>query len=281
MIYILIYIYLFYCVIVYDVYGNKKYFKLHYVLLFLIFTLVAGFRWRLGVDTVAYMNDFKYNVLPLNQLTFEDIFFSKYQPLWVLLNSFCKTFGNFVLMQILVSLILHSSIFAFLYYFIKKRMTALAVYYVCNYWYFSMEIMRESLAISCFLFAIIYLDKNVIVRFLIFSFLSFLFHYFSIFIWPSFVFLIKKISFKIKIALLLMVAVIAFLLKNVMLVKLLDSSLLPQMIASKILGYMSIGRFTSAMLNINGLIVVAIIPSILILSFIYIYIIKEGIMNYL
>ena len=52
MIYFIVFAYLLICVIVYDVYEKKLYLKSHYIVLYLLFTLVAGLRWQLGMDTV-------------------------------------------------------------------------------------------------------------------------------------------------------------------------------------------------------------------------------------
>ena len=90
MIYFIVFFYLLFCVIRYDVYEKQRYFKFHYIALFVLFSLIAGLRWRLGVDTVKYMNDFQYEMVSLTQLNLKYIIESRYQPFWVLLNAFCE-----------------------------------------------------------------------------------------------------------------------------------------------------------------------------------------------
>ena len=54
--------YLLICVILYDVYERKLHLRANYIVLYFLFTLIAGLRWRLGVDTVNYMNFFQYEM---------------------------------------------------------------------------------------------------------------------------------------------------------------------------------------------------------------------------
>ena len=64
MIYLFIFMYLLICVILYDVYERKLHLRANYIVLYFLFTLIAGLRWRLGVDTVNYMNFFQYEMAP-------------------------------------------------------------------------------------------------------------------------------------------------------------------------------------------------------------------------
>lgn len=66
--------YLLICVILYDVYERKLHLRANYIVLYFLFTLIAGLRWRLGVDTVNYMNFFQYEInYLLNTLQSPDI----------------------------------------------------------------------------------------------------------------------------------------------------------------------------------------------------------------
>lgn len=74
MIYLFIFMYLLICVILYDVYERKLHLRANYIVLYFLFTLIAGLRWRLGVDTVNYMNFFQYEInYLLNTLQSPDI----------------------------------------------------------------------------------------------------------------------------------------------------------------------------------------------------------------
>ena len=74
MIYFFLYAYILVCALYHDVYGHKRYFRFNYGFLYILFVLVAGLRYRLGTDTVGYMNTFDHEVLPLGQMDFEYVF---------------------------------------------------------------------------------------------------------------------------------------------------------------------------------------------------------------
>lgn len=194
MIYFAVLLYLLFCVIVYDVYEKKRHFRFHYIVLFFLLTLIAGLRWRLGLDTVNYMHSFVYDIRPLSDLSFEYIMDSEYQPFWVLLNTFCKSFGDFTLVQILVSTFFHIAIFRFFYRCCKKPFTALSIFYIYNYFYFSMEIMRESLAIACFLYGVMSLNKGSLIKYYMWAICAFMFHFFAVFLFLLPPILKRKIS---------------------------------------------------------------------------------------
>lgn len=182
MIYFIVFAYLLFCVIAYDVCEKKRHLKSHYMVLYLLFTLVAGLRWRLGVDTVNYMHYFVYDMLPLSELSLEHITESAFQPFWLLLNALCKSFDSFALLQILTSAFFHGAVFCFFYRCCKKPFTALTIFFIYNYFYFSMEIMRESLAISCFLLGVMALDKGSLTKYYVWALCAFMFHFFAIFL---------------------------------------------------------------------------------------------------
>jgi len=250
MIYFVVFIYLFFCVIIYDVYEKKRYFMFHYVVLFLFFTLIAGLRWRLGVDTINYMNSYTYDMVPLSQLSIEYVLDSNYQPFWVLLNSFCKSFGDFTLLQILVSSFFHFSVFCFFYQFSKKKFTALAIYFLYKYFYFSMEIMRESLSIACFLFGIIYLNKNAILKYYLWVLCAFMFHFFSLFLFIiPFVF-VNNISLIKKIFCIISVSFLWLVFKEQILTFFIN--IVPISIGDKLLKYILSEQFGSNTWRISG-----------------------------
>lgn len=251
MIYFAVFIYLFLCVIIYDVCEKKRYFLFHYIVLFLFFTLIAGLRWRLGVDTVNYMYSFTYDVVSLSELSFEYIFESKYQPFWVLLNVFCKSVGDFTLLQMIVSSFFHLSVFSFFYRCCKKPFTALAIYFLYSYFYYSMEIMRESLAIACFLFGIMCLNKKSMFGYYIWTLCAFMFHLFAFFLFIIPLFFTEKISLNMKMFLTIFVPVLWLLFKDQILN--LCINLAPASVSNKLIGYILFSRFGTSLLNINGL----------------------------
>lgn len=149
---------------------SKRFLRAHRWFTLLILVLLSGLRYRLSLDTVSYMQQFEIEVVPFNQLTLNYFAEARYQPLWVLLTSICKSFDSFVLLQIIVALILNSAVFYFFLRTTKKFFMAVLLYYLTQYFYFNMDIMRESLAVAFFLIAIIQYNQH---RFKSFYFLIF------------------------------------------------------------------------------------------------------------
>lgn len=268
MIYFIVFIYLLFCVILYDVYEKKQYVRFHYIVLFLFFTLIAGLRWRLGVDTVNYMNSFNYEMVPLSQLSVQYILDSQFQPFWVLLNSFCKNYNSFILLQILVSILLHISIFNFLYRSCTKPFTTLTIYYLYNYFYFSMEIMRESLAISCLLFGITCLNNRNYFKYYIWSICAFMFHFFAIFLFFIPLLLSERHSLITKISTAISLLTIWFIFKIQLLTFIVNIS--PPFISNKLIAYFFIDRYSSNLWRITGF-VYNLLPLLIIAVYFYLH----------
>lgn len=273
MIYFIVFIYLLVCVIIYDVYESRSHSKINYIILFTLFTLIAGLRWRLGVDTVKYMTFFQYDMVSLSQLSVANIIESQFQPFWILLNAFCKSCDSFTLLQIFVSTFFHISVFYFLHKACTKPFTALTIYYLYNYFYFSMEIMRESLAVACFLFGIICLNKGNMTKYYIWATCAFLFHFFAIFLFfiPP-IFLQKKIISIKRISIFFLLLVIWFFFKIQILMCIVNIS--PPFIKEHLIGYFIVDRYASNAWRITGFIY-HLFPLLIISTFFYIHFCKK------
>lgn len=202
MIYIIIAIYILILSYYYDFHKNKKESlkQIHYYLLLLILIMLSGIRYRMAPDTVAYMSNFDYYTQPLFNLKLSDFTSSRYQPFWIILNSSFKIFDNYLLFQITVSAITNSSIF----YFFKRSSSSgqfsyILVYYLTCYFYFNMEILRESLAISMFLISIIKYNNQKYSQALLFIFFAFMFHQYALFLFTIYFALSRKISLQTKV----------------------------------------------------------------------------------
>ena len=212
MIYLAIALYLLFLSINYD-FNNKssKYFRsINYILTLLILVLLSGFRYRLAPDTVAYMAQFENNVVSLSDGPWDYLVSTKNQIFWGLLNSACKTFGSFVLLQLTVASIFNGCVFYFLRRATTKFFTAILLFYLSCYFYFSMEIMRESLAVAMFLIAIIRYNDRRFIAFYGWLIAAGLFHQFAFLVVITAPILLTRHipkAFKITVA----VALIAFL----------------------------------------------------------------------
>lgn len=154
---------------------------MHYMICIASLILVAGLRYRMAPDTIWYAFFFETEVEPLNRLNWSAFFGSRYQPLWILLNSFCKTFGNFYLLQFAVAIIHISTVGYFLAKSTNQKFIALTFYYILCYFYFNMDILREALAVSMFLLSVLNYTKGRFIRFLAYNVLAWLFHQYAAF----------------------------------------------------------------------------------------------------
>lgn len=161
MIYVAILAYLIVLAFLYDFCGYRKRRGLHLLFSLTVLVLVAGLRYRVGSDTVMYMDDFK-NYPVLSGLRWDDFADVRYDPGWVLLNVCCKTLCNdFTIVQCVVSLI-HICLWQ---KFVKKVcpsffFSALLFYYMFEYLKMNMEVMREALALPLILFALLALSER-------------------------------------------------------------------------------------------------------------------------
>lgn len=197
MIYLLIFIYLLYLSIHFDILRKNGDKNLHFKIVIIILILVAGLRWRIGSDTVVYADDF-ISYHDLFNLRIADFESPIYMPLWVLVNSLCKTIWNdFVLVQFITCFI-HIILVSI---FIRKVCPSLSFiillyYYFFEYIIWNMEQSRHSLAVSCFLISLLFLNKKQIWFTAFFWICSVFCHVFSVIAIVSFVLYYKFIRGK-------------------------------------------------------------------------------------
>lgn len=126
--------------------------RLFIVFIYILASLYTGLRFRVGIDTLNYMDGYKY--LMLNDIRVIDLFSSEqpYQPLYMLLIYIAKAISTDLwALQLLHSLVLNALIFTFIYKNTKSPFLGIFIYLITYYLYFNTEIMRESLAVGVFL----------------------------------------------------------------------------------------------------------------------------------
>ena len=182
MIYLIVFIYLLYLSVRYDILGREDYRWTHYRIAVTLLILVAGLRWRVGSDTVSYASDFyfSHDLFHLEWSDFESVM---KMPLWVLLQATCKTIWNdFLLFQFVVA----AFGIGMIAYFIKKVCPSLCFFillcfFIGRYTATSMEHMRGSLSIIFFLLGILAVNDGKTKKFLLYFLVAVLFHVFTIF----------------------------------------------------------------------------------------------------
>ena len=160
----------------YDITGTKKGRDVWYGFMLIAFILVAGLRWRVGIDTPAYIYSFYHDCPTLSQFSWVDYPIGE-DPLFVLINSFVKTIGGrFFLVQLIQTTIVNVLIFKFIKKHSNYIFTCLLFYAITCYTTYNMEIMRGGLSIAICLYANDYaLEKKWIKAYLLY-FLALMFH---------------------------------------------------------------------------------------------------------
>lgn len=148
---------------------------------FILF-LIAALRYRMAPDTVWYMTYFDNEVEPLSRLSYQGLMEARYQPLWTILASICKSIGNYYVMQFAVAGISLSCILVFINRTCRNRFTALLLFYLLCFFYFSMEVLRESVAIGFFLLCVLAYNERRYVRAFALWAIAVLFHQYAVFL---------------------------------------------------------------------------------------------------
>lgn len=153
MIYWIIFIIILISCIYYDIFGLSVKKRETYVCIVLLLIALSAFRYRIGSDTLIYIDEFE------EYETFWEIrdfsyFFSVNGRMcgWVFLNVLIKSlFYNYVFLQIFCALIVNIIICSFIYKNTDYVFTVLLFYYVGLYVFLNFEVMRQSLSVSFFL----------------------------------------------------------------------------------------------------------------------------------
>lgn len=185
MIYIIVLFYTLFLFVHFNVNGHKRGEKFHYSLLLTIACCIAGFSYRLGMDTIGYMENFE-RIDDLKYVT-KNLTSYRYEPAFVLLLACCKSIWNdFTLVQIVVAVFVNSVIFWFAKQHTKFYFLVIFFYFIYGFWNINFEIKRESIAVCFFLIAVnkIIKDDNNSTKDYLFYFVlcsfSALFHHFGI-----------------------------------------------------------------------------------------------------
>lgn len=171
----------FFASIRYDIYSCKDVGKfLIWFSLYIYLILIIGFRYMVGGDSYFYMIYF-------NELSTDDIFnFSfdeTYQPFFGLFTKITKLiYPSFISFQVVHAILLNTVLFFFLSKNTKYRFTALFLSFLLFYINFSVEILRESLAIVVFILNYKNFENNKWLKFYLGVIISILFHLSAVFL---------------------------------------------------------------------------------------------------
>lgn len=149
--------------------NNRLIDRLIYSFIYLYIVLLVGLRYKVGIDTYNYMDSYK--LIPnFRNLNLRIILEHEYQPLFLIILSFIKTFvsNNFYFVQIIHALFINYAIFYFVDKHVNFKYVYLLIYLLTFFMYFNFEILKESTAVAIFLFAYnFYIKRKYFIYFLL------------------------------------------------------------------------------------------------------------------
>lgn len=178
MIYLLLFFILLLFIYHFDYKCNKKYKYFCFYFLMLSMILLAGLRYRIGVDTIRYEVYYKESS-DIFSLTFSEIFRNENRadPLYVLLSSIARTISDdFWVLQLLQASLVNVIFFRFVKRNTNNVFLAIMLFYVILYLNYMCEVMREACAVSMFLLAWEFFKKEKWIKYYILCVMAFLFH---------------------------------------------------------------------------------------------------------
>lgn len=268
MIYLVILFILLFLAIQYDANGIKFHDYSIYWGVCAIFILLAGLRYRVGGDTIAYMEYYK-EIPPLNKLTGDFLFNHEYQPLWVVFNSFCKLFSDsFTVFQFLHAAVINITIFSFIKRNTEYPFAAILFYFLFYFFYFNMEILRESLGVVVFLMVYKAFLKEKWILYYLGATIAFFFHISAI-ILIVFPLLRKKVTFTTFLIVLILLAFLFSFFRDIILDTLLNY------VTNERLRWAAI-TYLRAQININGIIFILMGKVLTPLALLYISEVRLG-----
>ena len=192
MIYLLILIYLMLCVYWIDYKKKVKYKKLWYWSLCIVFIVLSGFRYKIGTDTIMYIDSWNdYFTIwdgSIGDVIAKTIYrnpqMERFGLGWMLYATIVKSIcSHFNTVLIITASILNFSIFYIIIKLSKYIFTTLLLFYFnFKFLEFEFEILRESLAVAVFLLLCVKNYKNKKwFKYYIGCCLAFLVHYSIIF----------------------------------------------------------------------------------------------------
>lgn len=244
MLYFIIIFYIIFLIWKYDIRKETVNKWMHYKVILLIFILVAGLSYRLGVDSLRYefyfYDPFEYSW----DGWYKHIFKSHGEPLFVLTNLLTRDiFGEFFVSRLIMSLFYNTVFFWFVRKHSPAPFTTIFLYALFQYFNFNFQVIRETMAVACFLIGLdgLLLQKPRYLRFFIFILIGMGFHHFSFIalFFPLFFFVKPSKSF-------LIITVIVFLLSSsvsMIIGKIAELELLNDSLSNRVESFMESSRY--------------------------------------
>ena len=120
---------------------------------------ISAFQYRIGADMPAYMGEYEQYSKNLSWDYLSS--FSSRLPGWVLLNVICNGISSdFLCLKIVTSLFVNVILFKFFKRSTQYWFTCLFVYFISFYLTLNFNILRASISIAIFIYALKFLQKK-------------------------------------------------------------------------------------------------------------------------
>jgi len=182
MIYFIVIFLLVYLIFRYDINGDNKNRDFWLRCVVFIFISIAGFRFRIGGDTINYLEFYYHETPNLWEISYEDLFASEIEPLCLLLFSVIYSLGGkFFIVQLLQAIIVN----VLLCFFFKKHtqyvFSCFFIYFMWMYIYYDFEELRAGISVVLCLLGNDYLQEKKWMNGYMMYVIAIFFHYSSIF----------------------------------------------------------------------------------------------------
>lgn len=185
-----------------------------------ILICIAGFRYNLGIDTLRYQKYYETYISTISQFRLKDLETLRYQPLYNIFCSLCKTIiPDFWFFQLCHALFVNSIIFYFFKKYTKYVFVAVCLYSLSVYLGYNMETMRASCAVAMMLLGYDQFKEGRKIYSLVFFIASYLFHVQAIILLPTFIYLLfadNKVNFRKRIIVVLLFLVLLMVLSSLL-----------------------------------------------------------------
>lgn len=162
----------------YDILDRTRHKILFYRIILIISILLSGFRFRVGLDTVQYLELFYSSTPKIEELSYDNLFSSYMEPLFLMMMSIVKSlFGRFYFVQLLQAIIVNALIFKYIRKHSSYIFFCVFLYFVWKYFTYNMEEMRASIALVICLYANDYIIEKKVIKGMLLFLISLLFHY--------------------------------------------------------------------------------------------------------
>ena len=144
----------------YDICGKTKHRDQWYLVILIIFILIAGLRYRLGIDTQRYLFSFYHYYPTIDKFSFADYYIGK-DPLYALLNSIVRSMGGrFYMVQLIDAAFVNYLILRYFKKHSEYIFTCAFFFFLMSYVYFLFEIIRANFSIAICLYAFDYMQEK-------------------------------------------------------------------------------------------------------------------------